>query len=82
MDAIEARVRGCITQVLSPKKVRLTADSSLVQSGLLDSLAVASLAAGLEQEFGINIPEDELGIDNVESVAALGRLVRSHLTAH
>jgi acyl carrier protein len=53
-------------------------ETDLVQSGLLDSLALVELLVAVEQEFSITFAPDELEIERFRSLRALGELVDSH----
>jgi len=59
--------------------VDFTATSSLVVTGVLDSVGVFALITFLEQHFDIEIPDDDLEWKNFETVAAIERLVVSKL---
>lgn len=48
----------------------------LMESGLLDSLLLVELMAGLEEEFGVKISFDEIELDNFRSVARIAEFVR------
>ena len=50
-------------------------DTDLIESGVLDSLALVELLFALEREFGITIPLEELDIDAFRSVASIAELV-------
>lgn len=53
----------------------LTDESPLLESGILDSLAIVKLLTFLEESFGVEITDDEFDPDNFESVAAIAELV-------
>lgn len=52
-------------------------DTDLIEGGLLDSLALVELLFEIEQEFGVDIPVDELEPEHLRTVEALGRTVNS-----
>lgn len=52
-----------------------SADTLLLESGLLDSLGVVDLVYRMEQRFGVQIPFDRLEPQDFQSVAALAQLV-------
>jgi D-alanine--poly(phosphoribitol) ligase subunit 2 len=59
-------------------KVHVEAPSSatdLMEAGILDSLALIELIVGLEKEFGVQIPFEQVEIDDFRSVAAISRYV-------
>jgi len=65
---------------LGPRADRLTADSTLL-GGMpeFDSMAVVSVVAALENEFGIAVSDDELSAEVFETVGSLTRFVSSKL---
>ena len=52
-----------------------TAQTDLIESGLLDSLAVVTLVVELEQLTGIQIPFETLDLDALRSVDAISDLI-------
>jgi acyl carrier protein len=50
-------------------------DADLIESGLLDSLALVELLFALEREFGVAIALEELDIDTFRSVRRIGAFV-------
>jgi acyl carrier protein len=52
-----------------------SADTDLMELGLLDSLTLVELMANLEEEFGIHISFDEIELDNFRSVARIAEFV-------
>ena len=75
------RLRALFRDVLGIEAPEPTTD--LVDGGYLDSLALVELLAGIESEFGIEIPLDELELDHVRTLERLADLVgdRSALAA-
>lgn len=77
MENMKERVSAVLVQV--NKKAELHLDStSLVSSGILDSLDIMSLIMDLEREFEIEIDPEDVLSENFESVSA--RFFTSHLT--
>jgi D-alanine--poly(phosphoribitol) ligase subunit 2 len=52
-----------------------TPDADLIDTGVLDSLALVELLFALEREFGVTIPLEELDIDTFRTVESIARLV-------
>lgn len=52
-----------------------SADSDLLQAGLIDSLALIQMLVHLEEKFGVKISLDELEIEDLRSVNSIARLV-------
>lgn len=53
------------------------ADTELVESGRIDSLAILDLVVFVEERFGVSLMADELTPKNLASVSALASLVAS-----
>lgn len=51
--------------------IDLRADTELLVSGLLDSLAVMRLVVFVESEFGISVPPQDVTIDNFVDVQSV-----------
>jgi len=54
-------------------------DTPLVRTGVLDSVALVRLAAWAERVFGIEIPDDDIDGDHLESVAMIADYVGRRL---
>jgi acyl carrier protein len=52
-----------------------SADTDLMESGLLDSLTLVELMSSLEEQFGIHISFDEIEIDNFRSARRIADFV-------
>lgn len=50
-------------------------DADLIDSGILDSLALVELLFALEREFGVAIPLEELDIDTFRTVSSIAEFV-------
>jgi methoxymalonate biosynthesis acyl carrier protein len=79
----ETTIRNYILhEVLYDKELHdLSADDSLLETELLDSIAIMQIVAFCEQVFDIDIPEEELLPDHFESVHAIGKVVERRLAA-
>jgi acyl carrier protein len=73
------RLRGTISRALGIPLPDLETD--LVDTGVLDSLALVELLVAVEEEFGIRFAPEELEIERFRSAAALVQLVESHGSA-
>lgn len=61
----------------TPPQEPIADDVSLVDSGFLDSFALPTLVAALEQRFDIKIPDSDLSIDNFDTIAKISAYVAS-----
>lgn len=66
---IEARVIAIIVKELGVEAADITADKDFIEDLGLDSLDVMTLAMGMEEEFDIEIPDEDVeGIKKVQDV--------------
>ena len=68
---------------LFAKKLSLevsSVDTDLVETGLLDSLALVELLAQLDETFGISISTDDLELENFRSIASIAGFVARRAT--
>jgi acyl carrier protein len=56
------------------RKTALVADTPLLSAGLLDSFAVVTLIASLEEAFGIDIDVEATGLEQFESPQTMATL--------
>ena len=69
---------------LFAKKLSLevsSVDTDLVETGLLDSLALVELLAQLDETFGVSISTDDLELENFRSIASIAGLVDQRMVA-
>ena len=62
-----------VLQKTSNKEITPSPDESLFVSGALDSFALTDFVTGLEEEFGVTIPDSDLSarkFDTITKVAA------------
>jgi D-alanine--poly(phosphoribitol) ligase subunit 2 len=59
----------------------LSAEDSLLETELLDSIAIMQIVAFCEQVFDIEIPEEELLPDHFGNIRAIGQVVERRLAA-
>jgi acyl carrier protein len=54
-------------------------EASLLEAGVIDSTGVLELVAFLETEFGIEVADDEMLPENLDSIRAIGSYVKRKL---
>ncbi len=59
------------TNFYVPDPSKLADDASLLDQGIIDSTGVLELTAFLEEKFGIQVADDELLPENLDSIANL-----------
>ena len=68
---------------LFAKKLSLevsSVDTDLVETGLLDSLALVELLVQLEETFGVSVSTDDLELENFRSIASIAGFVARRTT--
>jgi acyl carrier protein len=76
-QAIEDRIREFVLrQFPLTRKRGIGAGDRWLETGLLDSLGILDLIHFLEQEFSIQVSDDELQPDNFQSLDAVADFVR------
>jgi len=63
----QARILKVLHKV-SGKEISPGVDESLFVSGLLDSFALADFVTGLEEEFGVTIPDSDLSARKFDTI--------------
>jgi acyl carrier protein len=81
LTATEAGIRDfLVTEIFYDKDIGdLGVTDSLIQGGLLDSLAILRIVAFCEENFGIEIPDQELLPEHFENIRAIAKLVEARL---
>ena len=76
---INPRIRQFVLKhfPLARKQSSIEDDSSLLETGIIDSLGVLDLVSFIEKEFKITISEEDLLADNFESIARMTAFVQS-----
>ncbi len=72
-----ARFQKCAVEVLSVSEDQVTTDAKFGDDLDADSLDLVELVMALEEEFGVEVPEDEL--EGIETVGQAYDLVASKL---
>jgi acyl carrier protein len=64
----QARILKVLKQVTG-KDINTDPDESLFVSGLLDSFALTDFVTGLEEEFGVTIPDSDLSARKFDTIS-------------
>jgi acyl carrier protein len=79
MTSVEDRIAALLrdrVHVVAP-----AADADLIELGLLDSLALVSLIAAIEEDFGRELPLDGFDVEHFRSVERIAAFVTATLPA-
>ncbi len=76
---VEQRIKSYILSEFLPGEdpAHLTGSTSLITSGILDSLAVLKLILFIERQFAVKIKPQEVIPEHLGTIEDIGRLVRS-----
>ena len=75
------KIQDLITNILV-RKVHVEVPSpktDLMQAGLLDSITLVELIVGIEEQFSIQVPLEEIEIDHFRSVERIADFVSPYL---
>jgi acyl carrier protein len=72
---IETQVRAYLRDELDLPEEELERDARLVRSGLLDSVNLVQLATHLERAFEIEIPDQDIDGEHLDSIAMIAAYV-------
>jgi acyl carrier protein len=78
-DAIESKVKDLISQQLEVSAEALKPEASFIDDLKADSLAVVELVLALEQEFGLEIPEEDT--ERIKTVGDAINYIKEHAKA-
>ena len=80
---IEAKVTRILVEQLGLEinEADIKSDSSLLDDVGLDSVALIRFAMGLENDFDIEIDDDDLVMDNFETTGRVARYVQGRMNA-
>ena len=77
MSSIEEQVKSIVAEQLGVKEDEVTNDASFVDDLGADSLDTVELVMALEEEFGVEVPEEEL--EGIETVGQAYDLIAAKL---
>ena len=78
--SVSDRVKGCLIKALELELSvdEIADDEALFEGGLgLNSLAILQVIAAVEEEFGIEVPDEDLTPELIESVRTLANYAES-----
>ena len=71
--ALEDRIRALFVRALNIDAP--SEETDLIESGVIDSLALVELLLALEQEFSVSVPFDTLDIESFRSIRTIAELI-------
>jgi acyl carrier protein len=73
INKLESFIRDEIMR--GKRDTSINPDESLIQSGLLDSLALLQLVGFIEEEFDVTVEDEEVVPDNFDSLTAINAFI-------
>ena len=61
--------------LLKDPEIDISRDSALIESGIIDSFGIVQVVAFIEKEYGINLTDEDLMVENFRSISALAELI-------
>jgi len=74
---IENEVRRYLLEELNLPAEELGRDARLVRNGLLDSVNLVQVATHLERTFGIEVPDQDIDGEHLDSIAMIASYVEA-----
>ena len=65
--------------MMGDQNTRIDPDASLINSGVVDSLALLRLIAFVEEQFGVTVEDDEVMPENFETLSIIESFVSAKL---
>ena len=76
-EQLETEIRAYLRDELDLPEEELVRDARLVRNGLLDSVNLVQVATHLERTFGIEIPDQDIDGEHLDSIAMIAAYVES-----
>jgi acyl carrier protein len=67
------------TELLYREDQRIDPKVNLIETGVIDSMALLRLTSFLEDHYGIEIPDEDIVADNFRSLGSIEAFVASHM---
>ena len=76
-ETISSLATFIASKILKQPNRAITADESLISSGLIDSFSLMDLALFVEDNFGVRIEDTELNAETFDNLTQLTTLIES-----
>lgn len=79
MNTQEVLGNYILDELAKGRKSKISPQDDLLSEGIIDSLGILQLVSFIEEQFNLAIPDEDVVIENFQSVAALSGYVDQHL---
>jgi acyl carrier protein len=79
---VTARVEQIVSSTVRSMKgfdIPLSADVSLIETGILDSLSIVTVVQQLQDAFGIDVQVADITLDNFDTLDLIARFVQERI---
>jgi acyl carrier protein len=66
----------------SNETISLGVDENILENGILDSPGIINLVCFIEEEYNITIEQEEMNIDNFESIMSIEKFIENKLNSN
>lgn len=77
MSKVQSLIDYIMNELAVGRASNLNPDDDLFSSGLLDSLGVLQLVLFIEEQFGVEIPDEDVVFENFQSVNAITEYINA-----
>lgn len=77
MDRTNSLTAFVEKELAKGRKSNIRPDDDLLSEGIIDSLGILQLVSFIEEKFGIQIDDEDVVLENFQSVAALNNFLNS-----
>lgn len=78
LESVEAALLEFVSKDILLRKVLLGRDDDIFEAGF-DSLSLSRVLVFVEQKFGTTIPEEDVDIDEIATVASMARFFHGYI---
>ncbi|MHB8134445.1 MAG: acyl carrier protein [Anaerolineaceae bacterium] len=77
MDRINALTKFIETELAKGRKTNIKPSDDLLSEGIIDSLGILQLVGFIEEEFNIVIADEDVVLENFQSITALNEFLNT-----
>ena len=82
MESLKREVRQFLSGKLHRNVDGVGDGESLLEAGVIDSMAVLELVGHIEQQYGFTVSDDDMMPENFDTIDAIAAFIASRRTAH
>ncbi len=75
MDRTKELTSFVESELAKGRKSNIKPDDDLLSEGIIDSLGILQLVSFIEEEFGVQVPDEDVVLENFQSIASLNNFL-------